>query len=281
MKKIIFALMLAFAFSLNVHAQEDAEGCKDHSLLTRMQNFYITGCAENYNELILRTSATKTMTKEGNLFSTDYKFNFDTGQKMKSPLQIIKNYEVAIVSNGGKLIYKNINGLEADIEATFHLATKEKEYWVKLTSFAGNGIEVEAYRLLVLEMEAMNQEVDASEMYDAIVKDGFIALYINFETGKAAIQPASEPIIAQIAAMLKQNPALKVSVEGHTDNVGGLQSNQTLSESRANAVKNALVAAGIDATRLKYKGWGQTKPIADNATEEGKAKNRRVEVVKL
>ncbi|MBL0019982.1 MAG: hypothetical protein IPP17_27025 [Bacteroidetes bacterium] len=68
MKKIVFALMLVFAFSLNVHAQEDAEGCKDHSLLTRMQNFYITGCAENYNELILRTSATETMTKEGNLF---------------------------------------------------------------------------------------------------------------------------------------------------------------------------------------------------------------------
>lgn len=81
--------------------------------------------------------------------------------------------------------------------------------------------------------------------------------------------------------MLKQNPDLKISIEGHTDNVGAVTSNQTLSESRAKSVMTALVSKEIAASRLKSKGWGQTKPIADNNTDEGKAKNRRVEIVKM
>lgn len=81
--------------------------------------------------------------------------------------------------------------------------------------------------------------------------------------------------------MLKTNPTLKISIEGHTDNIGNSQSNQTLSENRAKAVMNAIISNGIDKLRLSSKGWGQTKPIDDNKTEEGKATNRRVEIVKL
>ena len=109
----------------------------------------------------------------------------------------------------------------------------------------------------------------------------FIALYINFETGKSDIKPESQSIVDQIAEMLGQNKDLKISIEGHTDNVGSEKSNQILSENRANAVMKALITCGIEKTRLSYKGWGATKPIADNSTEEGKAKNRRVEIVKL
>jgi outer membrane protein OmpA-like peptidoglycan-associated protein len=108
-----------------------------------------------------------------------------------------------------------------------------------------------------------------------------VALYINFETGKSEIKPESKPVIDQMVEMMKQNPDLKISIEGHTDNVGTEKSNQTLSESRAKALMNALVSKSVAASRLKSKGWGQTKPIADNTTEEGKAKNRRVEIVKL
>ncbi|MBL7849362.1 MAG: OmpA family protein [Cyclobacteriaceae bacterium] len=262
-------------------SQQDAEGCKDHALFTRINNFYIASCVENYNELPLRLAANKTETKEGNLISIEYDFNSDAGEKMKSPLQIIKNYENAVVKNGGKLIYKNTNSSEADIEATFSLSTREKEYWVRLSNFAGNGIEVEGFTLSVLEMEAMKQEVDASEMFETITQKGSVALYINFETAKSEIRTDSKPIIDQIAAMLKQNPDLNVSIEGHTDNVGTEKSNQALSESRAKSVVDALIVQGINKNRLKAKGWGQSKPIADNTTEEGKAKNRRVEIVKL
>ena len=280
MKRTLFTILLAIVLVNFTNAQNDADGCKDHQLLTRLENFYISDCSENYNELQLRTSVSKKETKEGNRFSYYYRYNFDAGVKMKSPLQIIKNYENAVVKNGGRLVYKNTNGSEGDIEATLYLSTKEKEYWIQLTSFAGNGIEVEAFGLNVLEIEVMKQEVAASKMFESIIKDGFIALYINFETGKSVIKAESTPIIEQIVEMLKQNPNLNISIEGHTDNVGTAPSNQTLSESRAKSVMNELVTKGISTTRLTSKGWGQTKPIADNNSESGRANNRRVEIVK-
>ncbi len=73
---------------------------------------------------------------------------------------------------------------------------------------------------------------------------------------------------------------LRVSIEGHTDNVGDPAANKKLSSDRANAVMNALIAKGIDKSRLSSVGWGQEKPVADNGTDEGRAKNRRVEIVK-
>lgn len=281
MKKMTLLLIFVLVLSGAAQSQTDAEGCKDHPLLTRLENFYISGCDENYNQLKLRTGSSKTDVKEGNLFHIYYRYNFDAGVKAKSGLQVIKNYEVAITQHGGKLIFKNSNADEGPFEATFLFTSNAKEYWVQLTSFAGTANAIEAYSLNVLEMEAMKQEVDATSMFQAINKNGFIALYINFETGKSVIKPESRQIIDQIAEMLKQNPGLKVSVEGHTDNVGNDKSNLALSESRARSVMEAVLAKGIDKARLSTKGWGQAKPIAENTTEDGRAKNRRVEIVKL
>jgi outer membrane protein OmpA-like peptidoglycan-associated protein len=280
MNKYYIITTLFVVFVTAIYAQEDDPGCKDHNLLSRVNNFYLVSCEENFNELELRLGNNKTEIKEGNLFSLDYLFNSDAGEKPKSPLQIIKNYENAIVQNGGKMIYKNSNALDADLEATYYISTKEKEYWIKLFNFGGTPNEVERFTLYVLEMESMKQEIEASEMFEAINKDGFIALYINFETGKSDIKSESQPIVDQIVEMLKQNPDLKISVEGHTDNVGSDKSNQSLSENRAKSVMNALISGGIDKSRLSSKGWGATKPIEDNSTEEGRFENRRVEIVK-
>jgi len=257
----------------------DNAGCTDHRLFTRFPNFYISECSENYNELELRMKIGTKETKEGNLTKLFYKFNGDSGIKEPSPLQIIKNYEAAVLKNGGKLVFKSTS-VDEGREATFTLAADGKEYWIKLGPFGGTQDECENYTFSVLEMEQMKQEIQANAMFDAIKKDGFIALYINFETGKANIKTESQPIIDQIVLMLNQNKSLKISIEGHTDNVGSNQFNQTLSENRAKSVMNALIAQGIDKSCLSYKGWGSSKPIADNGTEEGKAKNRRVEIVK-
>jgi len=124
------------------------------------------------------------------------------------------------------------------------------------------------------------EEVKAAVILDELNKVGHVALYINFATGKSDIRPASEEIIDQIVEMLSKNPTLKVSIEGHTDKVGSAASNQTLSVNRANSVMAAIVAKGINKSRLSAKGWGQTKPIADNETDDGRALNRRVEIVK-
>lgn len=127
----------------------------------------------------------------------------------------------------------------------------------------------------------MKQDITAHEMYSALNTNGSVALNILFENGKSVIQPESMKIVDQIAEMLKANPTLKVSIEGHTDNVGTAASNKMLSLERANAVIAVLVAKEIDKSRLSGKGWGQEKPVSENNTEEGRAKNRRVEIVKL
>ncbi|MBO4771508.1 MAG: OmpA family protein, partial [Bacteroidales bacterium] len=103
---------------------------------------------------------------------------------------------------------------------------------------------------------------------------------ITFDIGKATIKPESMGEINRIVKLMNENPDLKFEVQGHTDNTGGASLNQTLSEQRANAIVNKMVEMGIDRSRLTAVGKGQSVPLADNSTDEGRAKNRRVEFVK-
>jgi OmpA-OmpF porin, OOP family len=125
-------------------------------------------------------------------------------------------------------------------------------------------------------------ESKADIMYDALAAKGRWATQgILFQTGKADIQPESTPTLKMIGQTLKEHADLKLLIEGHTDNVGKSADNQKLSEARAEAVKQALVSDyGIEAARLTVKGYGDTKPVADNKTPEGRQNNRRVELVK-
>ena len=122
----------------------------------------------------------------------------------------------------------------------------------------------------------------AVPLYDRLASDGKIVSYgITFDVGKSTIKPESMAEINRIAQLMKDNPDIKFSVEGHTDNTGSAASNQTLSDARSKAVVDKLVEAGISKDRFKSAGKGQTSPIADNSTDEGRAKNRRVEFVKI
>jgi OmpA-OmpF porin, OOP family len=104
---------------------------------------------------------------------------------------------------------------------------------------------------------------------------------INFDTDKATIKPESMGTLNMIVRVLKDNPDIKFEIDGHTDNSGTAPHNLTLSQQRADAVKTQLVTMGVDASRLTTRGLGDTKPIADNTTPDGKANNRRVEFVKM
>jgi outer membrane protein OmpA-like peptidoglycan-associated protein len=122
----------------------------------------------------------------------------------------------------------------------------------------------------------------AVPLYDRMMTDGKIITYgITFDVGKSTIKPESMGEINRIAKLMSDNPDLKFSVEGHTDNTGSAATNQTLSDARSKAVLDKLVELGIDSSRLKSAGKGQNSPIADNSTDEGRAKNRRVEFVKM
>ncbi len=118
--------------------------------------------------------------------------------------------------------------------------------------------------------------------YDRMIQDGkIIANGIRFDVNKATLKPESMGIINEIASLLKKNPDIKFSVEGHTDSDGDDALNQTLSEQRAATVVSTITKMGIDANRLTSKGWGESQPLDTNNTPEGKANNRRVEFVKI
>ncbi len=122
----------------------------------------------------------------------------------------------------------------------------------------------------------------AVPLYDRMMTDGkFITYGITFDVGKATIKPESMGEINRIVTLMTENPDLKFSVEGHTDSTGNAASNQTLSEQRSKAIVDKLVELGIAKERLAAVGKGQNNPIADNSTDEGRAKNRRVEFVKM
>lgn len=122
----------------------------------------------------------------------------------------------------------------------------------------------------------------AVPLYDRMMSDGkFITYGITFDVGKATIKPESMGEINRIVTLMTENPDLKFSVEGHTDSTGNAASNQTLSEQRSQAIVAKLVELGIAQDRLTAVGKGQNSPIADNNTDEGRAKNRRVEFVKM
>lgn len=116
----------------------------------------------------------------------------------------------------------------------------------------------------------------------ALSTDGKIVTHgILFDPGSDTIRPESAATLKMLLGLLNDDPNLKFSIEGHTDNQGSSATSQPLSEKRAVAVKNWLVAKGISADRLQTKGWGEAKPIDTNATPEGQANNRRVEFVKI
>lgn len=261
-------IILFVSLSLSMAQEEDAEGCKDHPMFTRMKNFYITKCESNYDAVEFSISDYDTKTIEGQ--KTMITYYLIEGSPVPSYLQIRRNFANALKSIGGTVLY------EGDTYLCGNLIRNNHEIWVSVDGYNG-GWE---YILTIVEVEEMAQEVSASDMLDALNRDGYMALYINFDTGKFDIKPESQPTIDQIAQLMKDNPELKLSIEGHTDNVGTPQNNKILSENRAKAVMNAVVNLGVDSSRLTAVGWGQEKPIADNRTEDGRAKNRRVEIVK-
>lgn len=265
---LIFSLLLTFS----VFSQEDEAGCKDHPLLTRMPNYYIYSCSEKeYDKVPFINEKEEGIEVEGKFYRAEYYIK--EGLKASSSLQIIRNYENAIKKIGGKALYNTLNHIYLILKKDNFL------FWV-IVETCDNG---ECYYLTVVEKKEMEQDViaDAKIFLSDLKSAGHTSVYgIYFDTDRAEVKPESEKAISEIAKLLKENPDLKVYIVGHTDNTGTLEHNLKLSKDRADNVLKVLVEKyGIPQSRLKSQGLGPLSPISSNRTEEGRAKNRRVEIV--
>ncbi len=267
-----FSTLLTLAcLAASAEQRPDLQGCRDHPLLTRMKDFYISSCREEV------FGSHRYLTDEGN-FTAEGRYSFleyylQDEAPQTSNLQIIRNHTDALERIGGEVRYRG------QYSATIELVTPEKEVWVEVVPGGGG-----RYELHIVEKEAMKQEVvaDAEALRAGIDRTGHVAVYgIYFDTDRAVVKPQSLAALKEVARLLQGDPGLHVHIVGHTDMVGSLAHNMRLSEARAAAVVEALVAEhGIARDRLTPGGVGPLAPVAPNDTEAGRALNRRVELVK-
>jgi len=277
MKKALIVLMSAMFLLLaaSVFAQQkDQAGCKDHPLFpTRMADYRLADCkVEDFGVYEFSSTKGPKTPVEGKFTFLTYSF---TGVRANEPsgLAVVRNYENAFQKAGGTILQSDpqrwVNG---------KIVKDSQEAWFEV--YKGNG----KIWLRIVEKKAMEQTIvaDAAAFSNDIRTTGHAAVYgVYFDTGKSTIKPESAQAIGEIAKLLKADPSLKVFVVGHTDNVGAVDGNIKLSQDRAEAVLQALVRDhAIAPDRLKAHGCGQFAPVASNDTEEGRAKNRRVELVK-
>lgn len=263
--------MMVLAMS-TVFANAD-EG-KSVPYFSRMPKYYVTDNKDrDFDEFKFLTVGGR-QAVEGKKFQADYYINDNA--TAASPLQIIRNYENAVTAMGGVKLFDGEEENRVGRVATFKVVKGTKELWLDVNAYNDGN----AYTVILIEKEAMRQDVTASGLLASLDSTGHVAVYINFDTGRADIKPEHNPVISEIHKLLADNPGLKLTIEGHTDNVGSAADNKVLSEKRAQAVMSALVQRGISSERLTAVGYGYEKPVADNSTEEGRAKNRRVELVK-
>ena len=244
----------------------------DYRLIGHMPNYAVGKPEKNPNDkFIYRTDVgkdPKMVTVTGATFKLTY--TIKPGADSESSAAIQANYRTALKALNAQILFTDDNTTTARLE------DKGQTIWIGVYNL------FDEIRINVVEEAPPKPVVQppADSMKAALDQVGHLALYINFDFNKAALRPDAAPVIAQIVALLKKNPALAVSLQGHTDNVGTHDYNLKLSQDRAASVVAAIVKGGIEAKRLSSSGFGPDKPVADNKTADGRAKNRRVELVK-
>lgn len=269
---VLAALVQLLAAPLAVAQPRDAAGCKDPSLFpARMPGYRIEKCeTKPFASYDFFTTKGPKKTVEGEL--TFVQYTVDRREDDRSGVEVVRNYENAIRSGGGKVAASDpqrwVNGV---------FAAPGGEAWAQAEK--GNG----KIWIRIVKTRAMQQVIvaDAAAMSNDLRRTGHVAVDgIYFDTNSATLKPESARAIAQVAALLESEASLKVYVVGHTDTVGNDDANLKLSRERAQSVVQSLVRThGIAASRLEAFGNGPFAPVAPNANEDGRARNRRVELV--
>jgi len=259
----------------------DQPGFHDPQLFTRLPGYFLSeGNSVQEQQFGSHTFVTQTGNRraeqrvEGHLQQFLYTFDQSRGAPA-SGLQIIRNYENAARRLGGKVLY-SVEDFPSS-HSTLQITRDGRETWVEVEAY-GN-----TYTLVIVEREAMAQDVvaNADALRTGLAQSGHVAVPgIYFDTGKSELKPESDPALREVVRLLQTDPALRLWVVGHTDSQGTPESNVTLSEARAAAVIRALAGMGVAAARLAPHGAGPYAPVGTNDDEEGRARNRRVELVK-
>jgi OOP family OmpA-OmpF porin len=292
-RTLLSILLLCVALApAPARAGDDLEGSKDHPAVKRYPGSTIISDFEEkeFEAANFPVSAARCEHAEGKYFTAIYAFPAKV-----SCTQVMRNYENAFKS--AKLsVYTgtelpdacstwSVNGSNLQRWATASgKGPKGGKTWIFVGCVEG-AIDTAAGPVLVVDEQAMEQKlaIDADYLAGELEKSGHVAVYgINFVTGKSDISVDSAKVLAEIGALLAKKPDWRFRIEGHTDDVGNANSNLDLSGRRAQAVKSWLVEKhGVKPDRLTTQGLGASKPVAGNETQDGKAKNRRVELVRL
>ena len=267
----LIVLLSVCTFAFGQPQRPDAKGCKDPSILSRMTGCTILRCeVKEYNiHKMPIGKPNKFQDVEGAYEKVDYMCPAGV-----SGIQTFRNAENALKAKGYQIVYTDNYS-----NVRFTLTAKQGAQWVKVYS-DGNQYQVTAVKQQELEQKMVAATADG--WADQIRQTGHASVYgINFDTGKATIRPDSAGVLNEVLLLLQKEPEWYMMVAGHTDNVGSDAINIQLSRQRAEAVAAWLTAKGIDRSRLVAAGFGSKKPLGENDSEEGRAKNRRVDLVKV
>ncbi len=316
-KRQILSFALAFfiipGFTAAI-AQEDAEGSEDHPMISRYEGSYIAEYEHfEYDRIVFPSGVEdgelQTINAEGEATKILY-----VAPENVSVLQVVRNYQVALQNAGFELVYEALGGMDNiprqiyteydpgnfGIRGRHPLMGNNASYFMTRLPGAEGDIYVSGHTLYsdrydgrattalqILEEKPLQTgmvkvDINAEAMARDLDEAGSVRIYgIHFDTGEAVIKEESESILAEIARLLEENQEMKLGVVGHTDATGSVADNMELSQQRADAVVSYLTTQyGISDDRLLPHGAGPWAPVASNEEEDGRARNRRVELIK-
>lgn len=269
--RLIPALCCTLMLQASLHAQDDA-ACQ--TLFSPLAEHTRKSCEhKEFAELeVYAKAGAKSELKKGDYIKAAYAFNgaFD---KRPAAAQIYENYANAIKKAGGEVTVNNGNGVWGKLKKG------GDSYWIKVYTDGSSWYWYESVKEAALRQDVVFTPEEIKSNIKAEGKAVFYGIY--FDTDKATVKSESAPALPAIAAFLKANPSTNVYIVGHTDNSGSFEHNLTLSKDRATAVVTELAGTyGANKSQLIAQGVASLAPVAANDTDAGKAKNRRVELVK-
>ena len=306
----VAGLMIGLSAPFAAAQDQDVEGSKDHPLISRYPGSYIAKyLTKEFDEFALplgpvdeENKITKNQPLEGKITRIVY-----VAPAGRSVVEVFRNYQDALKKAGFETLFTcGPQGCGSTVANAYANSGDSADYWgpvhgihyvsAKLARPEGDvyvsllvddlgpdsRTNAELYVIEVKPMESGLITVNAASLANDISRTGHASVYgIYFDTGKADVKPESDATLSEIAKLLQGDSTLKLYVVGHTDNQGALDLNMDLSRRRAEAVLAALTTKyAVPATRLKAYGCGPYAPVASNDSEDGRAKNRRVELVK-